>query len=69
MAALTERVQNLQSELSQSELRREELEAELSSTQEVREISWVSVTNGTNPCSYSPHVKKTQLHNCPVSIK
>lgn len=36
MAALTERVQSLQSELNQSELRREELEAELNSTQEVR---------------------------------
>lgn len=37
MAILTERVQNLQSELSKSELQREELEAELSSTQEVSE--------------------------------
>lgn len=37
MAALTERVQSLQSELNQSELRREDLEAELDKTQEVRE--------------------------------
>lgn len=36
MAALTERVQSLQGELSQSELRREELEAELNNTLEVR---------------------------------
>lgn len=36
-ATLTERVQSLQSELNQSELRREELEAELNNTQEVRE--------------------------------
>lgn len=36
MAALTERVQSLQSELDHSELRREELEAELTNTQEVR---------------------------------
>lgn len=36
VAALTERVQSLQSELDQSELRREELEAELTNTQEVR---------------------------------
>lgn len=36
MATLTERVQSLQSELDQSELRREELEAELTNTQEVR---------------------------------
>lgn len=38
MATLTERVQSLQSELDQSELRREELEAELANTQEVTEI-------------------------------
>lgn len=37
MAALTERVQNLQSQLTESEVRREELEVELSSTQEVSE--------------------------------
>lgn len=37
MSALTERVQSLQSELNQSELRREDLEAELDKTQEVRE--------------------------------
>ncbi len=36
-AALTERVQSLQSELNESELRREELETELNNTQEVRE--------------------------------
>lgn len=35
LAALTERVQSLQSELSQSELRREELEVELNNAQEV----------------------------------
>ena len=39
MAALTERVQSLQSELNQSELRREELETELSNAQEVRETN------------------------------
>ncbi len=38
MATLTESVQNLQSELKQSELRREELEAELSNAQEVRKV-------------------------------
>lgn len=37
MAALAERVQNLQTELCQSEQRREELEAELSTAQEVSE--------------------------------
>lgn len=36
MFALTERVQSLQGELTQSELLREELEAELKNTQEVR---------------------------------
>lgn len=41
MAALTERVQSLQSELDQSELRREELEAELNNTQEVRSMMCV----------------------------
>lgn len=35
MAVLTERVQSLESDLNQSELRREELEAELNNTQEV----------------------------------
>lgn len=39
MATLAERMQSLQSELSQSELRREELEAELNSAQEVQIIS------------------------------
>lgn len=39
MATLTERVQSLQGELNQSELRREELEAELNNTQEVKIIS------------------------------
>lgn len=34
-ATLTERVQSLQSELTQSELRRDQLEAELNNTQEV----------------------------------
>lgn len=43
MVTLTERVQNLQSELDQSELRREEVEAELNNTQEVREIDGVCV--------------------------
>ena len=37
IATLTERVQSLQCELNQSELRREELEAELNNTQEVKE--------------------------------
>jgi chaperonin cofactor prefoldin len=37
MVALTERVQSLQTELTQSELRRGELEAELAHTQEVCE--------------------------------
>lgn len=36
MAALTERLQSLQSELNLSELRREELKSELNSTQEVK---------------------------------
>lgn len=36
MTTLTERVQSLQSELTQSDLRRGELEAELAHTQEVR---------------------------------
>lgn len=36
MGSVTERVQSLQSEMNQSELRREELEAELTNTQEVR---------------------------------
>lgn len=36
MAALGERVQSLQRELNHSELRREELQAELANTQEVR---------------------------------
>lgn len=36
IAGLTEHVQSLQADLAQSELRREELEAELSHTQEVR---------------------------------
>lgn len=39
VATLTERMQNLQSDLNQSELRREELEAELNNTQEVKIIS------------------------------
>lgn len=38
MATLTERVQRLQGELSESELGREQLEAELNNTQEVRVI-------------------------------
>lgn len=38
LAAVTERVQSLQSEWNQSELRQQELEAELSNTQEVREL-------------------------------
>lgn len=43
IAALTERVQTLQSELSQSQLRRSELETELHNTQEVSERlhTWV----------------------------
>ena len=36
MTALTERIQSLQTELTQSDLRRGELEAELAHTQEVR---------------------------------
>lgn len=36
-ATLTERVQNLQTELTESELRREEVESELKSAQEVRD--------------------------------
>lgn len=40
MAAVTECVQSLQSEMNQSELRREELEAELTNTQEVRELMY-----------------------------
>lgn len=36
IGVLTERVQTLQSELTQSQLRRSELEAELHNTQEVR---------------------------------
>lgn len=36
-ANLTERVQSLQSELTESELRREEVESELKSAQEVRD--------------------------------
>ena len=43
LVTLTERVQNLQSELDQSELRREEVEAELNNTQEVRETGDVCV--------------------------
>lgn len=49
LAAVTERVQSLQSEWNQSELRQQELEAELSNTQEVRErvcVFAVSVTVG-----------------------
>lgn len=44
MAALSERVQSLQSELNHSELRREELQTELSNTQEVRRFMcvWLS---------------------------
>lgn len=38
MVTLTERVQSLQSELDQSELRREEVEAELNNTKEVGEV-------------------------------
>lgn len=38
MASLSERMQSLQSGLDQSELRREELEAELANTQEVTEM-------------------------------
>lgn len=45
MATLTEHVQSLQSELNQSELRRQELEAELNNTQEVKIISDVSPDN------------------------
>lgn len=37
-ASISERIQSLQGELSQSERRREELEAELKNTQEVKEI-------------------------------
>lgn len=44
-ATLTERVQSLESELNQSELRRGELEAELNNTQEVREIICVNKTS------------------------
>lgn len=36
-ATLTERVQSLQTELTESELRREEVESELKSAQEVRD--------------------------------
>lgn len=45
IATLTERVQSLESDLNQSELRREELEAELNNTQEVREIDNLCVDN------------------------
>ena len=38
MATLCERAESLQSELNQSELRREELESELNNTQEVRDF-------------------------------
>ena len=38
LAALGERMESLQSELSQSELRREHMEMELASTQEVTQI-------------------------------
>lgn len=41
-ATLTEHVQTLQSELNQSELRREELEAELNNTKEVRKAKDVT---------------------------
>lgn len=41
MAALSERVQSLQSELNHSELRREELQTELTNTQEVRRFMCV----------------------------
>lgn len=37
-ASISEHIQSLQGELSQSERRREELEAELRNTQEVKEI-------------------------------
>ena len=43
MTVLTGRVHSLQSDLSQSELRRGELEAELAHTQEVRESSGFNV--------------------------
>lgn len=43
MATLTERMQSLGSELNQSELRREELEAELANTQEVREMEIMKI--------------------------
>lgn len=48
IAALTERVQTLQSELSQSQLRRSELETELHNTQEVSERlhTWVMSLHG-----------------------
>lgn len=39
ITGLTEHVERLQSELNQSELRREELETELSNCQEVRGVS------------------------------
>lgn len=42
MVTLTERLQSLQTELSQSELRREELEVELSNTQEVHHLKETS---------------------------
>lgn len=42
VATLTERVQSLQGELNQSEMRGQELEAELSNTQEVKIISDMS---------------------------
>jgi len=38
MVVLTERAQSLQSELDQSELKREEVEAELNNTQEVKKM-------------------------------
>lgn len=42
MVTLTERLQSLQTELSQSELRREELEVELSNSQEVDHLKETS---------------------------
>lgn len=44
MAAVSERVQSLQSELNHSELRREELQTELTNTQEVRRFMCVRLS-------------------------
>lgn len=56
MVALTERVQSLQTELTQSELRRGELEAELAHTQEVCErdfYSYIIITSTLTLCTHT----------------